>query len=41
MLSIDLSDAGQTGKSVGEARVGASTVHGLCQLLPRESRLFS
>ena len=29
------------GKSVGEARVGASTVYGLCQLLPRESRLFS
>ena len=29
-----LSDAGQKGKSVGEARVGASTVNGLCQLLP-------
>jgi len=40
MLSIDLSDAGQTGKSSGKLVWGLPPENGLCQLLPRESRLF-
>ena len=41
MLSIDLSDAGQKGKRVGEAQVGASTVKRFMPTAASESGLLT